>query len=85
MHFAIGERRAIIGPCSKAREQDYRTVVQPCIWFKNDPSPGPVDDDMYVMSKRPNVDIFWARRERGELREHATKAREIHATTCQTF
>ena len=26
------------GPCSKARELDSWTVVQPCIWFKEDPS-----------------------------------------------
>ena len=26
------------GPCSKARELDSRTVVQPCIWFKEEPS-----------------------------------------------
>ena len=26
------------GPCSKAWEYDSRTVVQPCIWFKKEPS-----------------------------------------------
>ena len=26
------------GPCSKAREYDSRTVVQPCIWWKEEPS-----------------------------------------------
>ena len=26
------------GPCSNAREYDSRTVVQPCIWFKDEPS-----------------------------------------------
>ena len=26
------------GPYSKAREYDSRTVVQPCIWFKEEPS-----------------------------------------------
>ena len=29
------------GPCSKAREYDSQTVVQPCIWFKEEPSSSP--------------------------------------------
>ena len=30
-------RQPTRGPCSKVREQDYQTVVLPCIWFKEEP------------------------------------------------